>query len=102
MTVTTRSIGAVVLGLVWTTAFALAQTTAPPAPQGQTQAPPPQGQAPPAAQGQPPPGGRRGGYTQFTRPLASPDVILRGKALYETNCASCHAVDLRGTADGKY
>ena len=68
--------------------------------QGQPPAPP-QGQAPPAGQGQAPPGGRRGGYTQYTRPLASQDVIVRGKALYETNCASCHAVDLRGTADGK-
>jgi mono/diheme cytochrome c family protein len=28
-------------------------------------------------------------------------VIARGKSLYETNCASCHAVDLRGTADGR-
>ncbi len=46
-------------------------------------------------------GGRRGGFTQYTRPLASPDVIARGKALYETNCASCHALDLRGTVDGK-
>ena len=41
-------------------------------------------------------GGRRGGFTQFTRPLASQDVIARGKAVYETNCASCHAADLRG------
>jgi cytochrome c oxidase cbb3-type subunit 3 len=29
-------------------------------------------------------------------------VIVRGKAVYEANCANnCHAVDLRGTADGK-
>jgi cytochrome c oxidase cbb3-type subunit 3 len=46
-------------------------------------------------------GGRRGGFTQFTRPQAMADVIVRGRGLYETNCASCHAVDLRGTADGK-
>src|SRR6516164_3782681 len=46
-------------------------------------------------------GGRRaGGFTQFTRPLASQDVLARGKALYETNCASCHAPDLRGSATG--
>ena len=45
-------------------------------------------------------GGRRGGFTQFTRPLASQDVLARGKALYETNCASCHAADLRGTPAG--
>jgi mono/diheme cytochrome c family protein len=49
-----------------------------------------------------PGGARRGGFTQFTRPGGDRDVILRGKGLYETNCASCHAVDLRGTADGKY
>jgi cytochrome c oxidase cbb3-type subunit III len=45
-------------------------------------------------------GGRRGGFTQFTRPLASQDVLARGKALYETNCASCHAADLRGSPTG--
>jgi cytochrome c oxidase cbb3-type subunit III len=67
-------------------------------------------QTPPATQTAPPPagrgqggagrggggGGRRGGFTQFTRPVASQDVLARGKALYETNCASCHAADLRG------
>ncbi len=41
-------------------------------------------------------GGRAGGFTQYTRPLASPDVIARGKALFESNCSSCHATDLRG------
>jgi cytochrome c oxidase cbb3-type subunit 3 len=41
-------------------------------------------------------GGARGGFTQFTRELAPPDVLARGKAVYETNCASCHASDLRG------
>jgi cytochrome c oxidase cbb3-type subunit 3 len=46
-------------------------------------------------------GGRRaGGFTQFTRPLAPQDVLARGKALYETNCASCHAPDLRGSPTG--
>jgi mono/diheme cytochrome c family protein len=83
-----------------------AQTQNPPG-QGQPAAPAPQGQTP-AGRGRidaPPQtgGGRRGGgFTQFTRPIATQDVIVRGKGLYETNCASCHAVDLRGTADGKY
>src|SRR5438067_10656277 len=45
-------------------------------------------------------GARRGGFTQFTRPLASQDVIARGQGLYETNCASCHASDMRGTDKG--
>lgn len=42
-------------------------------------------------------GGRAGGFTQYTRPLAPADVLARGRALYESNCASCHASDLRGT-----
>jgi len=82
-------------------------------PQGQAPAAqnPPQAPAPgrggdPGQRGAEPgqrggPGGRRGGFTQFTRPIASPDVLARGKSLYDTNCASCHAVDLRGTVDGK-
>jgi cytochrome c oxidase cbb3-type subunit 3 len=41
-------------------------------------------------------GQRRGGFTQFTREQAPQDVIVRGKSLYEANCASCHAADLRG------
>jgi cytochrome c oxidase cbb3-type subunit 3 len=28
-------------------------------------------------------------------------VLIRGKALYDATCASCHQVDMRGTADGK-
>jgi cytochrome c oxidase cbb3-type subunit 3 len=78
------------------------------APQGQTPAGPApaagrgdgggQGQrgaaAPAGRQG----GGRRGGFTQFTRPLAPQDVLIRGKGLYEANCASCHVADLRGGA----
>jgi cytochrome c oxidase cbb3-type subunit III len=53
----------------------------------------------------PPPGGRgggagrRGGFPQYTRPLASQDVIVRGKQLYDQNCASCHAADLRGVPE---
>jgi cytochrome c oxidase cbb3-type subunit 3 len=40
--------------------------------------------------------GRAGGFPQFTRPQASQDVLARGKPLYDANCASCHAPDLRG------
>jgi cytochrome c oxidase cbb3-type subunit 3 len=35
-------------------------------------------------------------FSQFIRPLASQDVLLRGKSLYDANCASCHAADMRG------
>jgi len=107
----------VVLGATWT-GLVLAQAGGTPqgqAPPGQTQ------QTPPAGRGQDPTGrgaagggaganqgqggqgrggGRRGGFTQFTRELASQDVIVRGKGLYEANCASCHAVDMRGGENG--
>lgn len=100
----TRWIAAIILIGAGTIGFVLAQGAPAPTPAGQAPTPPPaqgggrgrQGAAP----GQTP--GRRGGFTQYTRPQASPDVIARGKALYETNCASCHVADLRGTADGKY
>ena len=45
-------------------------------------------------------GGGRRGFPQQTRQLAPQDVLARGKGLYETNCSSCHAADLRGTANG--
>ncbi len=41
-------------------------------------------------------GGRRGAFPQYTRQLASQDVIFRGKTLYDADCSSCHAPDLRG------
>jgi cytochrome c oxidase cbb3-type subunit 3 len=37
-------------------------------------------------------------FPQFTRPLASQDVLLRGKQLYNANCAGCHAADMRGVS----
>jgi cytochrome c oxidase cbb3-type subunit 3 len=44
-------------------------------------------------------GARTSGFPQYTRPLAPQDVLARGKSLYEANCASCHASDLRGVLD---
>jgi cytochrome c oxidase cbb3-type subunit 3 len=41
-------------------------------------------------------GVRANGFTQYTRPLASQDVLIRGKGLYTSTCASCHASDIRG------
>jgi mono/diheme cytochrome c family protein len=100
MTIHTRAIAAVALLCSVMTGLVLAQAAGTPAPQAQT----PGGQTPPQGRGEGgrQGGGRAGGFTQYTRPLAPQDVIVRGKALYETNCSSCHAADLRGTADGKY
>jgi cytochrome c oxidase cbb3-type subunit 3 len=95
MSVHARGFAALVLSGSMT-GFLIAQAPAPP-PQGQ---PGPQGQAP-GGRGAAPAGPRPDGYTQYTRPWAPEDVIIRGKALYDANCASCHAPDLRGTADGK-
>lgn len=81
-----------VLGWSFLAAALLAQQ-APPA----NQPPPDGGGRRGGRQGGPGGGGRRGGFTQFTRPVASQDVLARGKGLYETNCASCHASDMRGT-----
>lgn len=38
------------------------------------------------------------GFSQFIRPLAPQDVLIRGQSLYDANCASCHAPDMRGIA----
>jgi hypothetical protein len=47
----------------------------------------------------PPPAGaagRRGpNFPQQTRPLASPEILARGKAVYGVNCTACHGADLR-------
>lgn len=49
-------------------------------------------------QGGPGPAGRGRGpnFPQQQRPLADAAVLARGKGLYESNCAACHGVDLRG------
>jgi len=41
-------------------------------------------------------GQRTSGFPQYTRTLPSEDVLARGKSLYDANCASCHASDIRG------
>jgi cytochrome c oxidase cbb3-type subunit 3 len=109
MTAHTRTIAAVLFAGAAMTSLVLAQgQTAPPpqAPAGQAPAVPPAGRGDPGQRGAAPAGrqggggGRRGGFTQFTRELAPQDVIVRGKGLYEANCASCHSADLRGTDKG--
>jgi cytochrome c oxidase cbb3-type subunit 3 len=49
------------------------------------------------------PGGRQGGgpnFPQQQRKLADPAVLARGKGLYESVCAACHGIDLRGGQQG--
>jgi mono/diheme cytochrome c family protein len=105
MTAHTRTIAAVVLAGAAMTSLVLAQGPGTPAPQGQAAPVPAEGRgADPGQRGAGPGGrqggGRRGGFTQFTREIAPQDVLVRGKGLYEANCASCHASDLRGGANG--
>ena len=113
MTAHTRFVAAVALAAAaGMTGLVLAQGTGTPPPaQGQpptTQTPPApagrgeagQGQRGAGQAGRQGGGGRRGGFTQFTRELAPADVLVRGKSLYEANCASCHASDLRGGPKG--
>src|SRR5882672_9582262 len=105
MTVHTRLIAAVVATAVGMSGLVLAQGAGTPPP-GQEQTPAPAagrgagGQRGAAQGGRQGGGGRRGGFTQFTRELAPQDVLVRGKGLYEGNCSSCHAVDLRGGPKG--
>lgn len=66
-----------------------------PAQQSNPQTPP----APTAQGGRGAGPGRRGGFPQYTRPLASQDVLARGKSLYDAQCASCHAPDMRGVLE---
>lgn len=105
----TRSIVAATVVAIGTTGLLLAQdgrtqTSPGQAPAGQTPAAGRgnggQGQRGAGQAGRQGTGGRRGGFTQYTRELAPPDVVVRGKSLYEANCASCHASDLRGGPKG--
>ena len=106
MTAHTRTIAAVVVAASAMTGLVLAQGAGTAAPQGQAPPTPAQGRGADSGQrgagpgGRQGEGGRRGGFTQFTRELAPQDVLVRGKGLYEANCASCHAADLRGGANG--
>ncbi len=102
MTAHTR-IAALVLAGAAMTGLVIAQAPAPQGPPpGQTPTPPAEGRGADPGQrgGRQGGGGRRGGFTQFTRELAPQDVLVRGKGLYEANCASCHATDLRGGEKG--
>lgn len=46
-------------------------------------------------------GGARGpNFPQQQRVLADAAVLARGKGLYESNCAACHGIDLRGGQQG--
>jgi cytochrome c oxidase cbb3-type subunit 3 len=63
----------------------------------------PAAQGAPAAPAQPAQGGRQGGrgrgpatFPAQQRPAGDPELIARGRALYDVNCRSCHGADLRG------
>jgi cytochrome c oxidase cbb3-type subunit III len=102
MTAPTRYVAVLVLTGAWATGFVFAQAPTPPPAPAQA---PPAGQAPAAGRGQvaaPAGAGRQGGFTQYTRPIASQDVLIRGQGLYNNLCASCHQADMRGTVDGKH
>lgn len=45
-------------------------------------------------------GGRRPAFPQQMRPLAPPEVLARGRAVFGVNCAACHGADLRGGDQG--
>jgi cytochrome c oxidase cbb3-type subunit 3 len=67
----------------------------------QQQTPPPTppqggGRGRQAGQGGPPPPN----FPQQQRPPGDPALIARGKALYESTCAACHGIDLRGGQQG--
>ena len=54
------------------------------------------GAQPPPQQGGPPPAN----FPQQQRPPGDPVLIERGKALYQSTCAACHGIDLRGGQQG--
>lgn len=111
MTSPLRSITTALVAGAAMTGLVLAQGAGAPAPA--PPAPAPAGQEAPAGRGAgqagpagaqqgrgQAPGGRRGGFPQYTRQLPTQETIIRGQALYDTNCASCHAPDLRGATGG--
>ncbi len=62
-------------------------------------------QATPPPQRPPGRGGGTGGapppnFPQQQRPPGDPAVVARGKGLYESICAACHGIDLRGGQQG--
>ena len=92
MTVTNRLIAGALAGALSAAVLLAQEQPAPPAGRGR-------GRGAGAAGGAA--GGRRGpNFPQQTRPLASPEVIARGKAVYGVNCAACHGADLRGGDQG--
>ena len=44
--------------------------------------------------------GRGPNFPQQQRPVADAAVVSRGKGLYESSCAACHGIDLRGGQQG--
>lgn len=95
MTHTTRLLAIAALGFTGLVHIS-AQQAHTTEPQTQAPPPPPQGRgAQPAQQGPPPPN-----FPQQQRAAGDPALIERGKALYQSTCAACHGIDLRGGQQG--
>jgi cytochrome c oxidase cbb3-type subunit III len=89
-------IAAVALGVAVGAAYPAAQDP-PPAGGGRGRPGAPAARSGRGGVGQGGPGRGRGpNFPQQQRPLADAAVLARGKGLYESNCAACHGVDLRG------
>jgi cytochrome c oxidase cbb3-type subunit 3 len=101
MDMTKGFLAAALAGLTVVAAHVAAQGAppqAPPAgaPAGNPQAPAPAGRG---GRGQ---GGGRGAATfpAQQRPPGDPELIARGKPLFNANCSACHGIDLRGGVTG--
>src|SRR5690348_12537570 len=75
------------------------QTLAPVSPGAAQEGQPPAGRG---AQGRGGLGGQGRGpnFPQQQRRLADPAILAKGKGLYESGCAACHGIDLRGGQQG--
>jgi len=91
-----RVLSIVRVALLVVPAALVAQTQPVPSPQ-QTEG---AAQTQPAGRGGAQGRGRGPNFPQQQRPLANASVLAKGKGLYESSCAACHGIDLRGGQQG--